>query len=99
MRINSGLRQPNGIGLGPEGEIFECENQGEWIPCNILIHVRKGDYNGMPGGILPDSVSPTRITQPAIYLPEDEIANSPSQPILMQDGPYKGQMLHGDVVH
>src|SRR5258705_10387203 len=39
------------------------------------------------------------ITPPAIMLPEDEIANSPSQPILMRDGPYKGQMLHGDVTH
>jgi cytochrome c len=98
--INYGLRQPNGIGLGPDCEIFETENQGEWIPCNKLIHVRKGDYLGMPWGILPDSVSaPPRITPPAIYLPEDEIANSPSQPILIQDGPYKGQMLHGDVVH
>jgi len=94
------LRQPNGIGLGSDGEIFETENQGEWIPCNKLIHVRRGDYFGMPWGILPDSVSsPPPITQPAIYLPEDEIANSPSQPVLMQDGPYKGQMLHGDVTH
>jgi len=98
--INYGLRQPNGIGLGPDGEIFETENQGEWIPCNKLIHVRRGDYFGMPWGILPDSVSsPPPITQPAIYLPEDEIANSPSQPVLVQDGPYKGQMLHGDVTH
>jgi len=98
--INYGLRQPNGIGLGPDGEIFETENQGEWIPCNKLIHVRRGDYFGMPWGILPDSVSsPPPITQPAIYLPEDEIANSPSQPVLVQDGPYKGQMLHGDVAH
>ena len=98
--VNYGLRQPNGIGLGTDGEIFECENQGEWIPCNKLIHVKKGDYHGMPWGILPDSVaSRPRITHAAIYLPEDEIANSPSQPILMQDGPYKGQMLHGDVTH
>jgi cytochrome c len=98
--INYGLRQPNGIGIGPDGEIFECENQGEWIPCNKLIHVKEGDYHGMPWGIVPDSVTaPPSIAHPAIYLPEDEIANSPSQPILMQDGPYKGQMLHGDVTH
>ncbi|HEY7160026.1 MAG TPA: cytochrome C, partial [Acidobacteriota bacterium] len=96
--INYGLRQPNGIGLGPDGEIFECENQGEWIPSNKLIHVKKGDYHGMPWGILPDSLSkPPRITPPAIWMPEDEIANSPTQPILVPDGPYKGQMLHGDV--
>ena len=35
--INTGLRQPNGIGLGPDGEIFVLENQGEWVPSNKLI--------------------------------------------------------------
>ena len=98
--INYGLRQPNGIGFGMDDEIFECENQGEWIPANKLIHVKKGDYHGMPWGILPDSLSETPTTAlPAIWLPEDEIANSPSQPIIMRDGPYKGQMVHGDVTH
>ncbi|MEP6595707.1 MAG: c-type cytochrome [Ginsengibacter sp.] len=97
--INYGLRQPNGIGLGPDGEIFECENQGEWVPCNKFIHVKKGDYHGMRWG-LSDSVSKIPpVAQPAIWMPEDEIANSPSQPVLMQDGPYKGQMIHGDVTH
>jgi cytochrome c len=95
--INYGLRQPNGIGFGPEGEIFECENQGEWVPSNKFIHVKKGDYHGMPWGVT-DSISGLPpVANPAIWLPEDEIGNSPSQPILMQDGPYKGQMLHGDV--
>lgn len=98
--INYGLRTPNGIGIGTDGEIFECENQGEWVPANKLIHVRKGDYFGMPWGILPDSLAvPPRITPAAILLPEDEIGNSPSQPVIMQDGPYKGQMIHGDVTH
>jgi len=97
--INYGLRQPNGIGLGVDEEIFVCENQGEWVPSNKLIHVKKGDFHGMRWGV-PDSVSQIPpITPPAIWLPEDEIANSPSQPIMMRDGPYKGQMLHGDVTH
>ena len=30
-------------------------------------------------------------------MPENEAANSPSQPVLVPDGPYMGQMLHGDV--
>jgi len=94
--INYGLRTPNGIGLGVDGEIFETDNQGEWIPGNKLIHVKKGDYHGMPWA-LPDPLSVPPTTPPAIWLPEDEIGNSPSQPVLIQDGPYKGQMLHGDV--
>jgi len=96
--VNSGLRMPNGIALGVDGELFETDNQGEWIPANKLIHVKKGEYNGMPWG-LADPKSPPPTALPAVWLPEDEIANSPSQPVLMQDGPYKGQMLHGDVTH
>ncbi len=97
--LNSGLRQPNGIGIGPDGEIFVLENQGEWVPANKLIHIKKGEYHGQRWGV-PDSVSVIpSIAHPAIWLPEDEIANSPSQPILMEEGPYKGQMLHGDVTH
>jgi cytochrome c len=94
--VNSGLRMPNGIAVGVDRELFETDNQGEWTPANKLIHVSKGDFNGMPWG-LPDSSPPPPAVPAAIYLPEDEIANSPSQPILIQDGPYKGQMLHGDV--
>ena len=42
-------------------------------------------------------LNPPLASPPAIWLPDKEIGNSPSEPILMQDGPYKGQMLHGDV--
>ncbi len=96
--INYGLRMPNGIGLGNDGELFETDNQGEWIPANKLIHVKKGVFNGMHWG-LPDSLPAPPTAPPAIWLPEDEIANSPSQPIRLEDGPYKGQMIHGDVTH
>ncbi len=97
--INYGLRTPNGIGLGVDNEIFVTDNQGEWVPGNKLIHVKKGEYHGMHWG-LPDSVTETPpIAAPAIWLPEDEIGNSPSEPVLIKEGPYKGQMLHGDVTH
>ncbi|HEY5917741.1 MAG TPA: c-type cytochrome [Chryseolinea sp.] len=97
--INFGLRTPNGIGLGPDGELFVADNQGEWTPANKLIHVKEGEYHGMRWG-LPDSLpTTTPMAPPAIWLPENEIANSPSEPVLMQDGPYKGQLLHGDVTY
>jgi len=97
--INFGLRTPNGIGVGPDNELFVADNQGEWTPANKLIHVKQGEYHGMRWG-LPDSLpTTTPVAAPAIYLPENEIANSPSEPVLMQDGPYKGQLIHGDVTY
>lgn len=97
--VNYGLRTPNGIGVGPDDEIFVTDNQGEWLPANKLIHVKKGEFLGMHWG-LPDTLKEApSVAPPAIWLPEDEIGNSPSQPVLIPDGPYKGQMLHGDVTH
>ncbi|MEX2231138.1 MAG: c-type cytochrome [Cyclobacteriaceae bacterium] len=97
--INYGLRTPNGIGVGPEGELFVTDNQGEWTPANKLIHVKKGEFLGMQWGLPDDLPEPPHISPPAIWLPEDEIGNSPTEPVLVHSGPYKGQMLHGDVTH
>lgn len=96
--VDYGLRTPNGIGLGMEDEIFVTDNQGQWLPANKLIHVRKGAYNGMAWGLTEEQeLNPPAMVPPAIWLPDEEIGNSPSEPILMNDGPYQGQLLHGDV--
>lgn len=96
--MDYGLRTPNGIGLGMEDEIFVTDNQGQWLPANKLIHVRKGVYNGMAWGLSEEAAqNPPEMVPPAIWLPDKEIGNSPSEPILMKDGPYEGQLLHGDV--
>lgn len=34
-----GLRNTNGIGLGPDGEFFVPENQGHWKPADALYHL------------------------------------------------------------
>lgn len=97
--INYGLRTPNGIGLGVDNELFVTDNQGEWVPGNKLIHVKKGEYHGMRWGLRDSVTKIPPVAPPAIWLPEDEIGNSPSEPVLINEGPYKGQMLHGDVTH
>ena len=97
--LNYGLRTPNGIGLGVDDELFVTDNQGQWLPANKLIHVKKGQYNGMAWGLLDSEKEPPKMVPPTIWLPDTEIGNSPSEPIIMKDGPYKGQMLHGDVSH
>ena len=97
-RLDYGLRTPNGIGIGVDNQLFLTDNQGQWLPANKLIHVQKGNYNGMAWGLSQEEEqNPPKASPPAIWLPDKEIGNSPSEPILMRDGPYKGQMLHGDV--
>jgi len=98
-QLDYGLRTPNGIGLGVGGNLFVTDNQGQWLPGNKLIHVKKDAYNGMAWGLLDSLQEPPKMILPSLWLPQNEISNSPSEPILMKDGPYKGQMLHGDVSH
>lgn len=91
----TGLRTPNGLGIGPEGEMFVADNQGSWLPSSTINHVRRGGFYGhqeTPEGKV-ESVPPVA------WMPQDEIGNSPSQPVLVPDGPYVGQMLVGDVTH
>ena len=97
--LNYGLRTPNGIGVGVDNELFVTDNQGEWTPANKLIHVKKGEFLGMHWGLPKGTTVTPPIAPPAIWLPEDEIGNSPTEPIYIYNGPYRGQMLHGDVTH
>ncbi len=96
--VNYGMRTPNGIGVGPDNEIFIADNQGRWTPANKIIHLQKGAYMGMRPGILKGMELPEE-TPPAIWLQEDEIGNSPSEILYVHEGPYKGQLLHGEVTH
>lgn len=34
-----------------------------------------------------------------VWLPQDEIGNSPSQPVPLNIGPYQNQMIHGDITY
>ncbi len=107
-----GLRAPNGIGMSPDGEIFTTDNQGSYIACGWLMHVREGDFLGHPSGLIDD----TRFNEPwnmpleelekirkrpAAFLPHGVMGNSTSQPIwdttAGKFGPFAGQVLVGDV--
>ncbi|GAB7039239.1 MULTISPECIES: family 16 glycoside hydrolase [Catenuloplanes] len=96
--IAGGLRTPNGLNLGPEGDIFVLDNQGGWLPSSKLVQVKPDRFFGHytnPDG--PFDLQP--VTQPVLWLPQNEIANSPSTPIVVNGGPYAGQMLFGDVTY
>lgn len=96
--VNFGLRQPNGLEVGLDGELFATDNQGKWLPANKLIHIQPGVFHGSRA-VIGDSLPELKGKPPAVWLPQDEIGNSPGEPLLMKDGPYKGQMIHGEVTH
>ncbi len=47
----TGLRSPNGVNFSPEGDLFYCDNQGEWVATNKMHHIREGEYYGHPAGL------------------------------------------------
>ena len=96
--IARGLRTPNGIGIGPDNEIFVADNQGDWLPSSKILHVKEGVfYNSF--AVDSAAVAALPIQQPVVWLPQDEIGNSPTQPALLRDGPYAGQLVQGDVCY
>jgi cytochrome c len=96
--VAAGLRTPNGVGIGYNGELFVSDNEGDWLPSSKILHVTEGAWFGNR------SVDPDRWTDaiekpPLVWLPQDEIGNSPSTPSYLNVGVFKNQMIHGEVTN
>ena len=98
--VAHGLRTPNGIGIGPQDEIFITDNQGDWLPSSKVLHLERGAFYGSRAVLL-DEAAGLAVTPPVLWLPQDEIGNSPSEPGVLpaSHGPYAGQLIWGDVTH
>lgn len=96
--VLSGLRTPNGIGFGAMGKLYIADNQGDWLPSSKIMLVKEGAFYGNRS-VEPIAKRDTPEDPPVVWLPQNEIGNSPSQIAPLNDGPYKGQMVHGDVTH
>ncbi|MBV6646399.1 MAG: DUF1080 domain-containing protein, partial [Cyclobacteriaceae bacterium] len=93
-----GLRTPNGIGFGLNDQLFVADNQGDWLPSSKIVHIQKGKFYGARS-VDPEGTKDLEETQPVVWLPQDEIGNSPSTPLGIEVGPYQGQLIHGEVTH
>ncbi|MGX1115290.1 hypothetical protein RKD37_000653 [Streptomyces ambofaciens] len=96
--VAGGLRTPNGIGWGPGGSLFATDNQGGWLPASKLVQIKQDrffNHYTEPAGPFEDSP----VTEPVLWLPQNEIGNSPSTPLYLTKGRFAGQMLIGDVTY
>lgn len=96
--IASGLRTPNGIGYGIDGKLFIADNQGDWLPSSKIVELTEGAWYGSRSVDFEGTANLTE-TKPVVWLPQDEIGNSPSEPAPLNLGPYQNQMIHGEVTH
>jgi hypothetical protein len=96
--IAGGLRTPNGVALSGEGDLFATDNQGGWLPASKLLHVKQDRFfNHYTNPVGPFDQNP--VTPPVLWIPQNEIGNSPSAPVFIEEGPFAGQMLIGDVTY
>lgn len=96
--LAGGLRTPNGLGWGPDGELLVMDNQGAWLPSSKMVEIQPGRFFNHytdPAGPFDDEP----VSAPLLWLPQNEISNSPSNPVLVEDGAFAGQMLFGDVTY
>lgn len=92
--VCNGFRAPNGVGVGPGGELATSDQEGHWMPANRINLVRPGGFYGNmysyhagepPKGYLP----------PVCWLPKN-VDRSPAQQLWVAGdrwGPLGGKML------
>ena len=94
--LASGWRNPNSLGVSPDGSILTvAPQQGTWTPSSQISEVRRGGYYGFPGPKI-SSTRPLGYDVPLCWIPHRVDNSSGSQVWLPQDGwgPLGGQMLH-----
>jgi azurin len=63
--LATGFRNPDGLGLGPRGEIIASVQEGEWTPASMLAEIQNGGHYGYRG----PKEGPLGHVPPIIYLP------------------------------
>ena len=91
----TGIRAPNGMGVGPNDEISNGDNQGTWVPVDYIHYSKQGDFIEVPDLAHKEPV-PTAYGQHLCWIPYDMDNSNGAQVWVTSDkwGPLKGQMLY-----
>jgi hypothetical protein len=92
--VSFGLRQPNGLAISPDGDVFVTDNQGDWVGTSPLHHVTRNAFHGHPASLnwdpafagrdpveAPIEELARRRKMPAIQFPQNDMAGSIAQPL------------------
>jgi glucose/arabinose dehydrogenase len=93
--VARGFRAPNGMGVGPNGEITTGDNEGTWTPTCPINWIKPGGFYGVVD-FANSKTKPTMRDNPLCWLPRDvDNSNGGQAWIIGKDfGPLSGQMLH-----
>jgi hypothetical protein len=93
--VATGLRNPNGMGMGPGNLLTEADNQGNWVPESRVDIIKPGGFYGF----VPNShrsEEPKSYDGPLCWVPR-VLDNSSGGQVWVPTGswgPLGGQMLH-----
>jgi hypothetical protein len=88
-----GMRTNEDTWVGPWGNLWSNDNQGEWMPSSRHYRLKEGRHYGHWHGEEGDlSIA----TPPAAYITHDECGESPTGGWTMTKGIYAGQMIVTD---
>lgn len=92
--VCTGFRVPNGVAVGPNGEITTSDQEGHWIPSTRVNLCSPGSFHGyMWGGSIPDMDG---YDDPITWLPISVDNSGAGQAWIDNDGwgPFKGHLVH-----
>ena len=91
----SGIRAPNGMGVGPHDEISNGDNQGTWVPVDYIHFSKPGDFIEVPD-LAHRATTPTTYSPHLCWVPYDWDNSNGAQVWVTSDkwGPLSGQMLY-----
>lgn len=92
----TGVRAPNGMGVGPEGQVSVGDNQGTWVPADYIHFPKKGEFIAVPDLAHRGSDVPKEYPPHLCWIPYDIDNSNGSQVWVTGDkwGPLKGSMLY-----
>ncbi len=94
--LATGWRNPNGMGVSPDGRVITvAPQQGTWTPSSLISEVKVGGYYGYGGPKLSEA-RPLGYDPHLCWIPHSVDNSSGSQVWLPKSawGPLGGQMLH-----
>lgn len=92
--VCNGFRAPNGVGIGPGGEIAVSDQEGHWTPANRINLVRQDGFYGNKGSYL-GGKDPKTYDPPVVWL-HPKFDRSPAEQLWVTGdgwGPLKGSLL------
>jgi glucose/arabinose dehydrogenase len=107
--VGRGFRAPNGMAVGPAGEIVVSDNQGHWTPTSKISYLPPGKADGFYGFPFDPRIEktfdvkrayprgvPTAYEPPLCWVPYRLDTSSGGQAFVTSDkwGPFGGNILH-----